>query len=194
MKYYFYLDNILMPVTPSKFSVTQAGKSKIFDLAAGGEIVLPETPGLRQYLFSLLLPTVRYPFALYHNGYQPPEYYLKHLRRLYENAEPFDMVVIRRLNAETVLKFAARTLNYGSEEAFFLTGSDTGTVHASDARTILREGVSGKAACLFDTTEKVTIEDMTVVEDAEEYGDDFLVALKLRQYRELGTVKLKVGG
>ncbi|MBQ6163692.1 MAG: hypothetical protein IK118_05320 [Clostridia bacterium] len=194
MKYYFYLDNILMPVTPSRFSVTQDGKNRVFDLAAGGEIALPETPGLRQYSFSLLLPTARYPFALYHNGFQPPEYYLRHLQSLRENAAHFDMVVVRRLNAQTVLKFAARTLNYGSEEAYYLTGSDTGVIRASDARTILREGVSGKAASLFDTTDTVTIEEMTVAEDAEKYGDDFCVSLKLRQYREFKPAKLKVGG
>ena len=112
MKYYFYLDNVLMPVTPSRFSVTQDGKNKTFDLAAGGEISLPETPGLRQYTFSLLLPSVRYPFAVYHRGYQPPEYYLRHLQRLRDGAAHFDLVVVRRLNAETVLKFAARTLDY----------------------------------------------------------------------------------
>ena len=193
MKYYFYLDNVLMPVTPSRFSVTQDGKNKVFDLAAGGEIALPATPGLRQYSFSLLLPVLRYPFALYHNGYQPPEYYLRRLQRLRDNAEPFDMVVVRRLNAVTVLKFAARTLDYGSEEAYFLTGSDTGLVRAADARTILREGVSGRAACLFDTTDTVVIEEMTVVEDAEQFGDDFCVSLKLRQYRDFSPLKLKVG-
>lgn len=194
MKYYFYLDNVLMPVTPSRFSVTQDGKNKIFDLAAGGEISLPETPGLRQYSFSLLLPTVRYPFAVYHRGYQPPEYYLRHLQRLRDAKAHFDLVVVRRLNAETVLKFAARTLDYGSEEAYFLTGSDTGAIRASDARTVLRDGVSGKAAYLFDTTDTVTIEEMTVTEDADRYGDDFFVSLKLRQYKEYKPIRLKVGG
>ena len=194
MKYYFYLDDLLMPVTPSRLRLVQNGKSKIYDLAAGGEISIPEQPGLRQYSFSLLLPSVRYPFAQYSDGFKAPEYYLRRLQLLRENARPFDMVIIRRLNAGTVLKFAAGLFGYGSEEAYYLTGSDTGRIHASHARTVLREGVSGKAAYLFDTTDTVTIEDMTVTEDAEKYGDDFLVELTLRQYREYRPVRLAAGG
>lgn len=194
MKYYFYLDNILMPVTPSELRVTQDGKNEVFDLAAGGEVTIPKTPGLRQYAFSLLLPVTQYPFASYIKGFRPPEFYLRRLLSLREKAKPFDMVIVRRLNADLVMKFASNTLGYGSEEAYYLTGSGAGTVQAADARTILREGVSGKAAYLFDTTETVVIEEMTIAEDAERFGEDILVELRLRQYAGYQPVERKGGG
>ncbi len=194
MKYYFYLDNVLMPVTPSGLCLRQDGKSNRYDLAAGGEISLPQTPGLREYSFSLMLPTVPYPFAMYPGGFRSPEFYLRRLQSLRENAAPFDLVIIRRLNADTVLRFASRLIGYDSEEAYQITGSEQGVITAAHARTILREGVSGKAAVLFDTTDRVTIEEMTVKEDAEDYGDDFHVDLTLRQYREFKPIRLKSGG
>ncbi|MBR1810262.1 MAG: hypothetical protein IJ766_01260 [Clostridia bacterium] len=189
MQYYFYLNQLLLPVAPAYFQVHYPGKNKTYDLAAGGEIVLPEQPGLCEYSFGVLLPSVPYPFAQYSGGFLPPEYYIRALMRLRDAAAPFDLLVIRTLTADTALRFAARLLPYGSDAAALATGSPEKKIHASDARIILREGVSGSAAYLFDTTARVTLEELTITEDAETYGGDFFAQLRLKQYRPFQTVK-----
>lgn len=44
----------------------------------------------------------------------------------------------------------------------------------------------------WDTKMKVSLEDYSIVEDAEDYGDDVVVSLELKEYRNWGAKKLKV--
>ena len=45
---------------------------------------------------------------------------------------------------------------------------------------------------IFDTNIKVTLEDYTITEDAEDYGTDVYVSFNLKQYREYGTRTFKI--
>lgn len=45
---------------------------------------------------------------------------------------------------------------------------------------------------LFDTNFKATLEDYTITEDADKYGKDLSVSIKLKQYKEYGTKKLTI--
>lgn len=45
---------------------------------------------------------------------------------------------------------------------------------------------------LFDTNIKCTLEDYTIVEDAEKYGTDVMVSVSLKQYRDYGVKKCRV--
>jgi len=44
----------------------------------------------------------------------------------------------------------------------------------------------------WDTKMKVSLEDYSIVEDADEYGDDVVVSLELKEWRKWGAKKLKV--
>ena len=52
--------------------------------------------------------------------------------------------------------------------------------------------VTSSGGYLFDTNFKATIEDYTITEDADKYGSDVDVSIKLKQYREYGTKRLTV--
>ena len=53
--YLFYLDNILLPITPSKLSTKIGGNNKTMELANSGEINLIKFPKLTEYSFDFEL-------------------------------------------------------------------------------------------------------------------------------------------
>ena len=53
--YLFYLDNMLLPITPSKLSTKIGGNNKTMELANSGEINLIKFPKLTEYSFEFEL-------------------------------------------------------------------------------------------------------------------------------------------
>ena len=86
--YDFYLDKILLPVAPSKLH---------------GEINIIKKPGLSEVSFDILIPHVKYPFAVYKNGYRDAKYFLGEIEKLKVNMQPFQFIVSRRKPNGTVL-------------------------------------------------------------------------------------------
>ena len=68
--YDFYLDKILLPVAPSKLQVKIKNANKTINLINDGEINIIKKPGLSEVSFDILIPHVKYPFAVYKNGYK----------------------------------------------------------------------------------------------------------------------------
>lgn len=141
--YSFYLDDMLLPVTPGALKVAIQNKNEVITLINEGEAGVLKRPGLSTIRFDALLPNKRYPFARYAAGFQGAEYYLSKLEALKTGLRPFVFRVIR-------------------------TGAKN-------------------AALLFDQTFKVSLEDYTIEEDAENYGADVQVSVKLRQYEARET-------
>lgn len=96
MAYYFYLGNVLLPVAPKKLDIKISNKNKTYDLMNYSEINVLKKAGLTSIEFEILLPNVKYPFAIYKNGFQNAKYYLDLLERLKTNRSAFQFIVIRR--------------------------------------------------------------------------------------------------
>jgi len=94
MAYTMYLDNVAMPITPSKIELKITNQNETMNLIDGTEINILNNPGLSKVSFELLLPNVSYPFA---NGKQKAEYYLSHLEKLKTNKKPFQWIVSRNM-------------------------------------------------------------------------------------------------
>ena len=60
-----------------------------------GEVNLLKTAGLTELSFDILLPNVKYPFAVYPDGFKPATYYLKKLKSLKVNKVPFQFLMVR---------------------------------------------------------------------------------------------------
>lgn len=131
--YYFYLDNVLLPVTPSKLSIKTKNQNKTVNLVDGSEYNIIRTPGLTEISFDALLPNAKYPFGVYENDiFQNADYFLEKLENLKVNQSSFTFRVIRKDD-------------------------------------------------LNSTEIDVTIEDYTITESSD-YGFDYMVSLKLKQY------------
>ena len=96
MAYELYMDNILCPVTPSKLQLKIKNQNKTMNLINGEEINTLKSAGLTEISFDLLLPNVKYPFALYKDDeFQSARYYLNELKRLKTGKKSFQFKVIR---------------------------------------------------------------------------------------------------
>jgi LysM repeat protein len=95
MSYKFYLDKILLPVSPSKLSIKISNKNKTLTLINDGEINILKTAGLSEISFEILLPNVKYSFAKY-TTFKKAEYYLDKLETLKRDNAPFQFIVIRK--------------------------------------------------------------------------------------------------
>lgn len=182
--YYFYLGDVLMPVTPGKLKTKIKNENKTLSLASGGEINVLKQPGLTELSFDLLLPAVRYPFAVYDNDvFKSPNYFLSYIEELKTSRQAFDFTVIRMISAEMLLRASAKLESLPSA---VLSGYDLngdGKLTAADARILLRRQ-GENTAILNDMHMQCSLEDYTVDEDSEKYGRDFLVSLSLKQYKE----------
>lgn len=103
MAYYFYLGNVLLPVPPEKLELKIGNKNKTYDLINYTEINVLKNAGLTEIEFEILLPNVKYPFAMYTNGFQDAKYYLGILENLKINRSAFQFIVSRKFPSGKVI-------------------------------------------------------------------------------------------
>jgi len=94
--YDVYLDKMLCPIAPDKLQLKISNKNKTLVLINEGEINILKKAGLTEISFDLLLPNVKYPFAVYKSGFKKANYFLDYLENLKTSQEPFKFKVIRR--------------------------------------------------------------------------------------------------
>lgn len=96
MAYEFFMDGVLLPVTPSKLQLKIGNANKTYTLMNDGEINVLKSPKLTDVSFDVMLPSVNYPFAVYEDGvFKPPTDFLALFERLKANEEPFQFIVNR---------------------------------------------------------------------------------------------------
>ena len=93
--YQFYMDDMLLPVTPGAMTLKVANQNKTVTLINEGEINILKLPGLSKISFNALLPNKEYPFAQYESGFQNAHYYMDKLELLKTKCLPFQFQVIR---------------------------------------------------------------------------------------------------
>lgn len=93
--YTVFIDDLQLPVAPSKLSVRIKNKNKTITLIDQGEVNLLKTPGLTEINFEILLPNSKYPFAVYPDGFQPATHFLEKFEKLKVDKKPFQFIVTR---------------------------------------------------------------------------------------------------
>lgn len=95
--YYFYIDEVLLPVTPEKLDIKIKNQNKTVNLVDGSEFNIIKLPGLSEISFDCLLPNVKYPFAVYENNiFVSGKNYLDLFENLKINGKVFKFRVTRR--------------------------------------------------------------------------------------------------
>lgn len=97
MAYHFYLDKMLLPVSPEKLQMKINNANKTYTLINEGEINVLKTPGLTDVEFDIRLPNVQYAFAMYKSGFQRASYFLDKLESLKTGKSSFQFIVTRVL-------------------------------------------------------------------------------------------------
>jgi len=102
--YDFYLDKILLPIAPSELEVKIGNQNRTLSLINFGQINILRKAGLLDIKFTCLIPQVKYPFAVYMNGFKPASFFLDAFEELkvgekigddYEPPKPFQFIVSR---------------------------------------------------------------------------------------------------
>jgi len=96
MAYEIRMDEIILPIPPSKISLKINGNNKTVNLINDGEINMLKQPGLSDISFTCILPQRKYPFASYPDGFRSVGYYLDILKRLKVDRKPFRFVFLRK--------------------------------------------------------------------------------------------------
>lgn len=163
--YDFYIDGLLLPVTPSELKTSIKNQNKTFNTINSGEINILKAPGLTTIEFDMMIPQVKYPFARYgieyeeynkdkDQGFIEAKVYLDKLEKLKVERKVFAFNVIRKLP---------------NGRATF------GTKFRND-----ENGLSNK----------VSLESYEILENSKN-GFDVIVKVKLKQFRDFGTKKLQ---
>ncbi|WP_096269406.1 LysM peptidoglycan-binding domain-containing protein [Paucisalibacillus globulus] len=95
--YNFFIDGLQLPVAPSQMSTQINNSNETITLMNEGEVNILKKPGLTDIEFEVLLPNVRYPFAVYPNGFKPAAHYLNKLEQLKVNQKSFQFIVNRMM-------------------------------------------------------------------------------------------------
>lgn len=93
--YHFYLNKTLCPVAPSKVEIKIKGQNKTVTLINEGEVNILKNAGLTDISFDVLLPNVKYPFAVYKSGFKNAKYFLDRFEKLKTKKEPFQFIITR---------------------------------------------------------------------------------------------------
>jgi hypothetical protein len=103
MAYHFYLGKMLCPIAPSKLQLKIANKNKTLTLINEGEVNILKEAGLTDISFDLLLPNVKYPFAIYKTSFKKADYFLDEIESMKTRKKPFHFIVTRTFPNGTML-------------------------------------------------------------------------------------------
>lgn len=94
--YYFYLDNLQIPIPPKSLDITVSNKNETIDLLQTGEVTIPKPLGLTEYSFEILLPNSKYPFnqSILEKS-KKAEYYVKKIVNMKSAGNPVKFTVVR---------------------------------------------------------------------------------------------------
>ncbi|MGE7021990.1 LysM peptidoglycan-binding domain-containing protein [Solibacillus cecembensis] len=93
--YNFFLDGVQLPIAPPSMSMKINNKNETLILMNEGEVNILKKAGLTDIEFEVEFPNVKYPFAVYPDGFQPASHYLEKLEKLKTAQEPFQFIVNR---------------------------------------------------------------------------------------------------
>lgn len=164
--YEFYLNGVLLPVTPSAFSIKIANQNKTIKLINEGEVNILKQPGLSKISFNALFPNRPYPFARYPNGFQGAGYYQSLLESLKTGCKPFLFQIIRTDDSGTVLMQAEEPMSVSLEEYELSEDADKHGVDVMANIELLQYRDYGTKAIEFKKEESAVTATVTEQRDA----------------------------
>ena len=90
--YGFYMDGMLLPVTPPSLKISVGSTNKTVTLINEGEINILKSPSLTEITFKARFPMRKYPYS---RQVQPFEVYYDKFMALKEDKQPFHFIVLR---------------------------------------------------------------------------------------------------
>ncbi len=96
MEYIIALGFMVFPVNPKNLEIKTKSRNNTINLADGYEYNLVNRGSLREVSFEVLLPSFKYPFATYIDGFLEPKVYIDYVISLKDSCEPVTLRIRRR--------------------------------------------------------------------------------------------------
>lgn len=94
MSYDFILDDLILPVTPSKITLKIENKNEVINIINAGDVNIIKYPGLSTFSFDFLVPAYKYHFA---KEFKEQKVYLDKLEWLKIDPKPFMFAISRTM-------------------------------------------------------------------------------------------------
>ena len=166
-----YKNGITLPIAPQSITLEVNGKNETMNLLNGGEINIIKRPGLKTVTFDAFLPDAPLPFAYYPDYFHGSQYYIDFIKTLSNEIHTnkiikyFDFYVLRNQNGSV-------------------------SVDVSNISDTLGNNIYTYGAEPYYSM-KCSVDSYTLKEEAKE-GRGVTVSIKLKEYREASTSKLKL--
>ena len=128
--YIFKLGDITLPVTPEEYEEKIKNQNNTITLINGEQYNFLRPAGLTEISFDTVIPAVKYPFAVYENGFKEQKYYLDTFEKLKTEQKPFMFSVSRKFpdgkglyDTKMNVSLEDYTIKEGSKQGFDLTVS-----------------------------------------------------------------------
>jgi len=95
MAYIIYLDGVALPISPSKMQMKIKNQNRTINLINDGEVNILKSAGLTEISFDVIIPHVKYPFAVYSSGFRPASFFLDKFEALKISKKPFQFICSR---------------------------------------------------------------------------------------------------
>lgn len=191
--YQVFLGAIPLPIAPARIETVINGRNETAELIDGSQIGIINGAGLTEINFEFMLPAQKYPFAskLSFSGALGNTAILEYLEYLKTGSS----MGANYLNAtyEGIVNGNGEGLNKLFDD--ITSGTKETTKKGVPFQFIvvrLGEGTLNLQS-LSNVNLKVTLEDYSIIEDAEN-GLDTYVSVKLKQYVPYGTTKYNLDG
>lgn len=120
--YDFYIDDLLLPITPKKINTKIKNKNKVFTLLNGEELNLLKKPGLTEFSFEFRVPTDDFPSV---KQFISPQIILNKLEKLKVEKKAFQFIIIRSSYQENLNNSINKSVTL--EDYEILEDADNGT-------------------------------------------------------------------
>ncbi len=144
MAYTVKLGSVVFPVPPPKIEIKGANQNKTETLINGDHYTVLKKAGLRTITFTVMLPTVPFPFAHYEDGFVPATDYIAAVEAMKDIKWPVTLRISRTgsMLAETEMKVSIET---------YTVREDVALGQALELALELKEYSGKKTALILDT-------------------------------------------
>lgn len=91
--YYFYLGNLVLPITPPAVNISHSNQNKTITLINEGEVNVLKNSKLTDISFEFMIPSQKYAFSA--TPYLGQKTYIDTLKRLKTEKKPFQFIIVR---------------------------------------------------------------------------------------------------
>lgn len=167
-----YIDKMLLPIPPEEIETSIKNKNEVVSMINGDDLNLLKKPGLTEFSFSIRLPVVDFPSVQH---FTPQNVILDGLEKLKKANKGKD----------------GRTSDFfKGDQSIDYKNRKKGEEGAPDGRVFQFIVIRHGDGMVNSVNKTVTLEDYRIVEKVEDVGD-LIVEIKLKQYIQLKTTKMR---